>query len=154
MKKGKKCEYLTLTKSRLHSLALEPNCHLHCVSALYSCPGSCSGYLYWPICLGSSTRQDAWAVLMNIANHPCQSGRRQQQWQMADVKCLRMWWWWCLPKETAEVLTTTGGPREDPVVSSESGRHYVALCFATRVSLPIMDHPKTGEKRINSDLND
>lgn len=59
---------LTLTKSRLHSLALEPNCHLHCVSALYSCPGSCSGYLYWPICLGSSTRQDAWAVLVNTAN--------------------------------------------------------------------------------------
>lgn len=71
--------YLTLTKSRLQSLAFEPNCHLHCVSALYSCPGSCSGYLYCPICLGSSTRQDAWAVLVNTAHHSCQSERRQQK---------------------------------------------------------------------------
>lgn len=64
-------ERLTLTKSRLHNLALDPNCHLHCVSASYNCPGSFSGYLYWPICLGSSTRQDAWVVLVNTRSHPC-----------------------------------------------------------------------------------
>lgn len=62
-----------MTKSRLHSLVLDPNCHLHCVSASYSCPGSCSGYLYCPICLGSSPRHDAWAVLGNKA-------QQQRQW--------------------------------------------------------------------------
>lgn len=134
---------LTLTKSRLHSLALEPNCHLHCVSASYSCPGSCSGYLYWPICLGSSTRQDAWAVLVNTSNHPCQSERQHQQLTCKfNTTCVS-----ALPKEAAEVLTTTSRPREDPVISSKSRRHNVTLCLATRVAFPIMDHPKTGENK-------
>lgn len=50
-----------------------------------------------------------------------------------------------LPKEAAEVLTTAGGPREDPIVSSKGRRHNVTLCLVTWVTLPIMDHPKTGE---------
>lgn len=53
---------------------------------------------------------------------------------------------WGLPKEAAEVLSTAGGPEEDPIVSGQSGWHDVAFCLATRVSLTIMDHPKTGGK--------
>lgn len=33
----------TFLKSRVQSLAFSPNCHLHCVSASYSSPGSFSG---------------------------------------------------------------------------------------------------------------
>lgn len=47
-----------------------------------------------------------------------------------------------LPKEAAEVLSAAGGPGEDPVVSSQSGRHDVTFCLATRVALPVVDHPK------------
>lgn len=49
------------------------------------------------------------------------------------------------PKESAEVLSTAGRPGEDPVISSQSGRHNVTLCLATRVPFAIMDHPKTGD---------
>lgn len=35
--------HITFLKSRVHSLAFSPNCHLHWVSASYSSPGSCSG---------------------------------------------------------------------------------------------------------------
>ncbi len=53
---------------------------------------------------------------------------------------------WGLPKEATEVLSTAGGPEEDPIVSSQSWRHNVAFCLATRVPLTIMDHPKTGQR--------
>lgn len=54
---------LAFLKSSMHSLAFSPNCHLHCVSASYSCPGSFSGYLYSFTGLGWSARHVAWAVL-------------------------------------------------------------------------------------------
>lgn len=68
--------------------------------------------------------------------------RQLQNWQCLCT-CMQHWG---LPKEAAEVLSTAGGPEEDPVVSSQSGRHNVAFCLAARVSLTIMDHPKTGVK--------
>lgn len=62
---------LAFLKSRVHSLAFSPNCHLHCVSASYSSPGSFSGYLYSCMALGSSERQVAWAVLRQ--KHNCKT---------------------------------------------------------------------------------
>lgn len=62
---------LAFLKSRVHSLAFSPNCHLHCVSASYSSPGSFSGYLYSCMALGSSDRQVAWAVLRQ--KHDCKT---------------------------------------------------------------------------------
>ena len=55
----------TFLKSRVHSLAFSPNCHLHCVSASYSSPGSFSGYRYSLTALGSSDRHKAWAELLD-----------------------------------------------------------------------------------------
>ena len=54
---------LAFLKSSMQSLAFSPNCHLHCVFASYSSPGSFSGYLYSFTGFGRSARQVAWAVL-------------------------------------------------------------------------------------------
>lgn len=53
-----------------------------------------------------------------------------------------------VPKETAEILSTACRPEEHPIVSSQSGRHNVAFCLATRVPLTIVNHPKTVGKRL------
>lgn len=55
-----------------------------------------------------------------------------------------------LPKEPTKVLPATGGPEEDPVVSSQSGRHDVAFRLAAGISLPVVDHSETGCGKKNS----
>lgn len=70
------------------------------------------------------------------------------QVQMSD-KLLSWCSWmqhWDQPEEAAKILAAAGGPEEDTVVSSQSWRHNVAFCLATRVPLTIMNHPKTAEK--------
>lgn len=54
-----------------------------------------------------------------------------------------------LPKEAAKVLSTAGGPRENPIVTSQSWGHNTTLCLVAWVPLSIMDHPKTKAEKMN-----
>lgn len=70
----------TFLKSSVQSLAFSPNCHLHCVSASYSSPGSCSGYRYSFTALGSSDKQSDWAELKDGKTNKDGNEGRKFRW--------------------------------------------------------------------------
>lgn len=70
----------TFLKSSVQSLAFSPNCHLHCVSASYSSPGSCSGYRYSFTDLGSSDKQSDWAELKDGKTNKDGNEGRKFRW--------------------------------------------------------------------------
>ena len=84
----------TLPRLKEHSLALRPNCHWHCWSALYISPGSLVGNWYLDIPTGSSHVHLARSVLDSAMKRSMDgvnldimtNGKKEGDLQMKEIK--------------------------------------------------------------------